>query len=626
MSAGIAGKSSFVPAEYGPLKRVVMPRTLIEILAHAAKVDDRGFTFLDNELEPREWSFEALSREADRRAQYFLSIGHKPGDRIAMVIPDGEDFVLNFLGVIRAGMVPVPMYPPLALGKIDSYLDSAARIVKTSGARALITTKQVSPILWGLVGQVEGLSDLLLAETIRNHDDSATGDSLDEVVIKPDDPCFLQFTSGSTSEPKGVVVTHANLVANAKAIMVDGLKSDPTVDKGVSWLPLYHDMGLIGFVVAPMINQVPVVFIPTLAFVKRPAVWMDTVDKYRGTITFGPNFALGLAAKRASDARLAKMDLSCLRVVGCGAEPINAKTMRVFGETFAKAGLNQNALMPAYGMAEATLAISFDSPTAPITTIRIDRERYEEDHVAEPLSNDETGPELEIVSCGRTFPDHAIAIFDEAGSPLPEGHVGQIVLRGPSVTTGYFENEDATRNLLREGWLHTGDLGFMAEGNLYVSGRMKDLIILNGRNYYPQAVEWEVEQIEGVRKGNVVAFSVSGETTEELVVAAETKAQDHEALRDQIIQRLKETIGVRTRDVALVGPGQLPKTSSGKLQRRKTKALYEQDLLGKEGVRTFGSTSTRVKLAKHVTYGALIRLQRSITKPARKMFAAVRGA
>ena len=603
-----------------------MPQTLIDILALAAKVDDRGFTFLDNNLDAREWSFQDLSREADRRAQYFLSLGHKPGDCVGMVIPEGEDFVLNFIGVIRAGLVPVPMYPPLALGKIDSYLDTAAGILKNCGAKTLITTKQVAPILWGLIGRVAGLSELLLTDTIRNHDETTTGDSLKDVVVRPDDPCFLQFTSGSTSDPKGVVVTHANLVANAKAIMVDGLNSDPKVDRGVSWLPLYHDMGLIGFVVAPMINQVPVVFIPTLAFVKRPAVWMDTVDKYRGTITFGPNFALGLAAKRATDAKLAKLDLSCLRVVGCGAEPINANTMHTFADTFAKAGLDPNALMPAYGMAEATLAISFDSLQAPITTLRIDRERYEEDHVAEPVNGRVDRAHLDLVSCGRTFPDHEVAVVDEDGKRLSDGHVGEIVLRGPSVTAGYFKNDEATRHLLRNDWLHTGDLGFLNNGNLYVSGRMKDLIILNGRNYYPQAIEWEVEQINGVRKGNVVAFSVPGDTTEELVIAAETKSEDREALAAKISQRLKDTVGVRTHDIKLVAPGQLPKTSSGKLQRRKTKSLYEQSLLGREGNRTLGSTTTRVKLAKHVTYGALIRIQRSITKPARKMFAAVRRA
>ena len=598
-----------------------MTRTLIDVLRQAAAVDDRGYTFLSNDLTPSDWTFEAMSEEADRRAKYFLSLGYRPGDRVAMVVPEGEDFVLSFLGVVRAGLVPVPMYPPLALGKIDSYLATAARILQSAGARVLITTKQVAPLLWSLVGKVSCLEDLLLTDKIRDHETIESSAQLDTVEIRPEDPCFFQFTSGSTADPKGVIVTHASLVANAKAIMIDGLSSDPSFDRGVSWLPLYHDMGLIGFVVAPLINQVPVVFIPTLAFVKRPTVWMDTIDKYRGTITFAPNFALGLSAKRATDARLAKMDLSCLRVIGCGSEPINPNTVRIFLETFQKAGMNPNAMMPAYGMAEATLAMTFDSLKQPFTTVEIDRDAYEFDHVAqEPSNADPDGGTLELVSCGRTFPEHQIAIMGDDGKLLDDGRVGEIVFKGPSVAAGYYNNEEATRALLKDGWLHTGDLGFLRGGELYVSGRKKDLIILNGRNYYPQSIEWEVEQVEGVRKGNVVAFAVRGEATEELIVAAETKAEDTKALSADIVKHLKATVGVRASDVVLIGPGQLPKTSSGKIQRRKTKLLYEQDALGKEGVRTLGSTATRVALAKHVTRGALIRLRRTLTKPAKKVF------
>ena len=598
-----------------------MSRTLIDVLRQAATVDDRGYTFLDNDLSPRDWSFQRLSQEADRRARYFLSLGCKKGDRIAMVVPDGEAFVLNFLGAVRAGLVPVPMYPPLALGKIDSYLDAAARIVRTAKARFLITTKQVSPILWNLLGKVAGLEDLLITDKIRDHDDSKVDATLESVVVEPTDACFLQFTSGSTSDPKGVVITHENLVANAHAIMIDGLNSDPATDRGVSWLPLYHDMGLIGFVVAPLLNQVPVVFIPTLAFVKRPTIWLDTISKYRGTITFAPNFALGLAAKRASAKRLEQLDLSCLRVLGCGAEPINPATMRMFIDTFRPAGLNENAVMPAYGMAEATLAITFDRLDQPITTLRIDRDRYESEQVATPVQDDGVrGGALELVGCGNTFPHHEVAVMGDNGQPLAAGQVGEIVVKGPSITAGYFDNPRSTEHLLRDGWLHTGDLGFTHEGHLYISGRMKDLIILNGRNYYPQAIEWEVEQVEGVRKGNVVAFSVPGDTTEELVIAAETKADDEKALSAAIVTHLKSTVGVRATDVKLVGPGQLPKTSSGKLQRRKAALMYERGTLGSEGNRTLGSTTTRLVLAKHVTLGAFARLRRSITRPARRIF------
>lgn len=606
--------------------------TLISLIEGAAQYDGRGYTFLGNDgkstqLSERFWSFAALRQEAERRGRYFRSLGLEKGDRLAMIVPEGEDFVLNFFGAVMAGVVPVPMYPPLALGKLDSYIDSAARVLTTSGAKMLLTTKQVSPIVWSLVSRVAGLKDLLLTEKVRDHDDSKVNARLDELRITGADPCFLQFTSGSTSDPKGVVVTHANLCANAKAIMVDGLKSDGNVDKGVSWLPLYHDMGLIGFVIAPLYNGTPVVFLPTLAFVKRPGIWMETVSKYQGTITFAPNFAFGLATKRVSETTKASLKLSQLRVLGCGAEPINAKTMRTFVETFAPCGFSPNALMPCYGMAEATLAIAFDDLSRPMTSVRIDRETYESEKVAKKATDGKEA--IELVSVGRSFAGHEVGIQGPGGELLPAGEVGEIVFRGPSVTAGYFQNEEATKALLEGGWLHTGDLGFVLDGELYISGRKKDLIILNGRNYYPQAIEWEVEQVEGTRKGNAVAFAVRGENTEELVVVAETKVADKAKLAEAIKRHLQTSLGLTAKEVVLVGSGALPKTSSGKLQRQKTKHQYESGELGRLGNRTLGSTSTKVALFRHITMSAFARIRHtikgSIPERARRLASAVRA-
>ncbi len=600
-----------------------MAKTLVEGLAAAGVVDHKGYTFLDDRLEPREWSFAKISAEADRRARYFRSLGLEKGDRLAMIVPDGEDFVLSFFGAVRAGIVPVPMYPPLALGKLDSYIDTAARILGTASAKMLLTTKQVSPILWSLLSRVDSLREIVLSEKVRDHDDAAITSTIDDIVIEPSDPCFLQFTSGSTSDPKGVIVTHENLIANAKAIMYDGLDCDPETDRGVSWLPLYHDMGLIGFVVSPLVAHVPVVFIPTLSFVKRPHIWLDVVNDYRGTITFAPNFAFGLATKRANEKRLAQLDLSCLRVLGCGAEPINPTTMRAFVDTFAAAGFSPNALMPCYGMAEATLAMAFDRLDRPMTTLTIDRDRYEGDKVAEASDQG-----IELVGCGATFPQHDVAIMNERGEIVADGQVGEIVFRGPSVTKGYFENEEATNALLAGGWLHTGDLGFKKDGTLYISGRQKDLVILNGRNYYPQSIEWEVEQIEGIRKGNVVAFSTPGASSEELVIVAETKVEEKDLLQSAVQRRVHDAFGIRPREIMLVGPGGLPKTSSGKLQRRKTKQLFEEGTLGLEN-RLMGSTATRVALARHLTRSAFARFTHNIKKtarPAKKLVDVVRRA
>jgi fatty-acyl-CoA synthase len=599
-----------------------MSETLLEALRNASHVSSRGFTFLDGALNPREWTFARVAAEADRRARYFLSLGLRKGDRLGMVVPDGEDFVLSFYGAMRAGIVPVPMYPPLALGKIDGYVESAGRILATAGARMLLTSKEVAPILWSLTSTVAGLEDLVLTEKVRDHDDAQVKASLDGLVVAPSDPCFLQFTSGSTSDPKGVVVTHANLVANSRAIMFDGLASDGERDRGVSWLPLYHDMGLIGFVIAPVFNLVPVVFIPTLSFVKRPQVWMETIHRYRGTITFAPNFAFGLAAKRMTPEKLAALDLSCLRVLGCGAEPIHAGTMRGFVETFAAAGFRPEALMPCYGMAEATLAISFDRLDRPMTAIAIDRDAYEGERVARPAGASSRAT-LDLVSVGDTFGGHRVEIMSDDGRVLGEGEVGEIVFSGPSVTAGYFGNAEATRALLAGGWLRSGDLGFKLGGQLYVSGRKKDLIILNGRNYYPQAIEWEVEQVEGIRKGNAVAFSVPGANSEELVIAAETKAEDRAALAEAVRRHVQTVLGLAAREVVLVDAGALPKTSSGKLQRRRTRQLYEAGELGRTGNRTLGSTATKVAIARHVTRSAIARLQHTIKQPARKLASAV---
>jgi fatty-acyl-CoA synthase len=474
------------------------------------------------------------------------------------------------------------MYPPLALGRLDNYIDRAAGILRVSGAKALLTTKELIPLLQPVLSRVPTLQSILDIESLQQMGDL----TLNEPGTRPDEPCFLQFTSGSTSAPRGVIVTHRNLIANAKAT-IKSLEIHPDTDRAVSWLPLYHDMGLIGFVIATMVAQIPVVFIPTIAFVKHPGVWMETVHKYRATITFGPNFAFELAAKRAPKTSRINPDLSCLRVLGCGAEPINPKTMESFIAAFAPLGLKPNAVLPCYGMAEATLAIAFDHLHKPMQKLVIDRHAYETRGIARPIGSDEevTDPKrkFELVSCGRTFPDHEIRILNNTGVPLPEGQVGEIVFRGPSVTPGYFQNPEASRQLLQGGWLHTGDLGFILNGDLYVSGRQKDLVIINGRNYPPQAIEWIVEEIAGIRKGSVVAFSVNGDSTEKLVIIAETTMTNSEELALVISNQVRSALGLAVHKVVLVGRGSIPKTSSGKLQRRQTKALFEEGQLGFPG-------------------------------------------
>jgi fatty-acyl-CoA synthase len=557
-----------------------MGETLTAARDAATFITHKGYTFLNNDLNPAQWSFAGVCNEAKRIGACFQALGLAKGDRLGLVLGAPENFVLSFLGAISAGIMPVPMFPPLSLCRLDNYLDRAVGILRVSGAKALLTTKDLIPAMQPAISRAPSLQSILDIETLLQTKSDLT---LIESEIHPDEPCFLQFTSGSTSAPRGVIVTHSNLMANARAI-IQSLEINPCTDRAVSWLPLCHDMGLIGFVVASLVAQVPVVFIPTIAFVKHPGVWMETVHKYRATITFGPNFAFDLAAKRALKISRLNPDLSCLRVLGCGAEPINPKTMESFIAAFTPWGLNPNAILPCYGMAEATLAIAFDQLHRPMRKLVIDRQVYESKSTAQPLACDEEEPDskkrFELVSCGKTFSDHEIQILDDDGKPLPEGHAGEIVFRGPSVTPGYFQNPEASLQLLRGGWLHTGDIGFILNGDLYISGRQKDLVIINGRNYPPQAIEWIVEEISGIRKGSVVAFSVNGDATEKLIIIAETMVTDRAELEQAIIEEIRSALGLLVHKVVLVGRGSIPKTSSGKLQRGRTKDLFEGGMLG----------------------------------------------
>ncbi|MEO8877865.1 MAG: fatty acyl-AMP ligase, partial [Polyangiaceae bacterium] len=409
---------------------------------------------------------------------------------------------------------------------------------------------------------------------------------LEPEAVTPDDLCFLQFTSGSTSRPKGVIVTHGNLSANSRAFVYDGFDVDPNIDKGVSWLPLFHDMGLIGFMIGPVFCEISVVFLPTASFVRAPRIWLDTINKHRGTITYAPNFAYALVAKRVKDKDLADMDLSCVRAAGCGAEPIQAKTLRTFAEKLAPAKFDPNCFVPSYGMAEATLAISFTKRGEGVKTDIVDSAALTALE-AKPASKSDSSQE--IVSCGIKFPNHEVAIVDEQNKQLGDRKVGQIITRGPSISPGYFEEPELTAAAFKAGpdgqtWLYTGDLGYLANGEIFICGRVKDIIIIRGRNFYPQDIEWAVSELPGVRRGNVVAFGVGidasgqvskdGSGEEQLVVCAEAFQSDADGLVETITSAVAAEIGLSVYRVEIVAQGSLPRTSSGKPQRRKTRQMF----------------------------------------------------
>ncbi|MBW1907440.1 MAG: AMP-binding protein [Deltaproteobacteria bacterium] len=432
------------------------------------------------------------------------------------------------------------------------------------------------------------LADPPIAYTLRSLRDEVP--SLREVVsiaelpeageltcgaVSDDQVVFLQFTSGSTSAPRGVRVTHGSLWANAHAIMVDGLRAS-SEDRGVSWLPLYHDMGLIGFVMSPLVTRTPITFISTLDFLKRPEVWVRTLSEDRGTISFAPNFGYALTARRTTSTE--GLDLSAMRVLGCGAEPIQPDAINSFFERFGETGLKRSAFLSCYGLAETTLAVTFAGME---DELEVDQLEFK----SESTDDDTSGihrleHRISVVSCGRPLPRHQVSILGEHGEPLPERRVGEVFVEGPSVTGGYWDDEEETNRVFVDGGVRTGDLGYMSEGELYVTGRLKDTIIVRGRNFDPTPIEVAAGRVDGVRMGNVAAFSISGDLTERIVVAAEYREGEPETIESNVVRAVQHDLGLTVSEVVLIEAGSLPKTTSGKLQRSATRDQYLDGTLG----------------------------------------------
>ena len=610
------------------LVKPASPRTIVQAIEDAAKAEpSRGFRFVPETGVPgfgdargarpdgtqegsseASYSYAAVERASARFGGAMQALGLRKGDRVALILPANDDFILCFLGAIRAGIVPVPIYPPMALGQLQAYLDNTRHIVAKSGARALVTTSKIKRLLGTVQAACPALEQVVAVEGIRE-----SLEPLKAEKIGLDDVAFLQFTSGSTSRPKGVTLTHANLSANVKCVMEDGLQIN-TDDIGISWLPLYHDMGLIGFVLAPLYYRIPIVYLPPLLFLKRPVVWFQAMTKHKGSIAYAPNFAYALCVKRIRAYDFEGIDLSSWRVAGCGAEPIRPETLEAFVETFGKVGFKKEALYPSFGMAESSLAVAFTELGEGMKTISVDGPRLWSEGLVKHVPEDDENA-VRLVSCGPEFPEHKIRIFEFEDAlserPLPEGKVGEIRIAGPSVMSGYWEDAERTREAFAGPFLRTGDLGFKDSGHLFICGRSKEVIIVNGRNYYPQDMEWEAGKVDGVRKGNVVAFGAkdpSGQERDRERVVVAFEVQDAERLAQAsglgvaVRKAVQEGIGLTLDDVVALPPGALPKTSSGKLQRAKTRELYETgELMG----RSTGRDVKRIDLVKHAAISQL---------------------
>ncbi|WP_336946448.1 fatty acyl-AMP ligase [Asaia sp. HN010] len=513
-------------------------------------------------------SYSLLREQALETARRLLGAGLSVGDRVAIVAESDGDFARIFFGCQYAGLVPAPLPLPIAFGGREAYISTLRGMVSASGARAVVVPELIGS--W-TADIVDGL-------------DLAFGGSPAELLalapseqalptIGADDLSYLQFSSGSTRFPMGVAVTQSAGMANARAIARDGLKVRETGDRCVSWLPLYHDMGLVGFFLTPMTCQLTVDLLPTREFARRPHVWLDLISRNRGTIAYSPSFGYELCARRPVSGDL---DLSDWRIAGIGGDMIRHHILETFSERFAAYGFDGRAFVASYGMAEATLAISFAPLDTGIVTDTIDLRTLETEGVARS-SDDPSHALRTFVLCGVALPEHDVQVRNADGALMPERHVGMVYVRGPSLMRGYFGREAETAEVLdNKGWLNTGDLGYMLHGQVVITGRAKDLIIINGRNIWPQDLEWSAEhEIASLRSRDVAVFAVEeaeGERVVALVQCRATNDEDRAKLREETMGLFRRQHGIEV-DVILVPPHTLPQTSSGKLTRARAKAM-----------------------------------------------------
>jgi 1-acyl-sn-glycerol-3-phosphate acyltransferase len=548
-------------------------RTLVEALRwHVDAHPERAHIFLRQEDgQERAIRYGDLWRRAAAVAAGLRARRLEPGDRVALMLRTEEAFFAAFFGALLAGGIAVPIYPPFRRDRLEEYAHRQAGILRNAEARWLLTFAEARPVAGLLRSRVPSL------ESVATHEDVA-GDAAPTPVPHrgAGDPALIQYTSGSTGDPKGVLLTHANVLANIRAIG-EALAIGPD-DVGVSWLPLYHDMGLIGSWLAALYFGIPIAILSPVAFLARPARWLRTLAAHRGTLSPAPNFAFDLCVRKIAADELEGLDLSPWRLAFNGSEPVSPDTIDRFTRRFAAYGFRPEAMCPVYGLAEAAVALTVPPLGRPPRVDRIRREPFERSSQALPASADDSSP-LRFVSCGRPLAGHAVRIVDRAGRSVGDRVEGRIEFQGPSVTAGYFRNPEATRAAMREGWMDSGDLGYWAEGDLFVTGRQKDLIIKAGRNLYPQEVEELAGGVPGIRKGCVAAFGVADPAigTERLVVVAEsreTEAGARERLRAAVVDRVATALGLPPDTVVIAAPGVVPKTSSGKVRRRAAREAY----------------------------------------------------
>lgn len=560
---------------------VTNEKSLVSVLKKYAQTDpDRPHIYLQDEHgNEKVITYGLLFSMSESIAKGLIKNGLQKSDTVAIMLPTCEQFFFAFFGILLAGGIPVPMYPPFRLDRIEEYATRGADILRNAEAKILITYSKTKTLGKLLRTFVPSLKQVITTESLI-----IEAGTLKNIVINNNDIALIQYTSGSTGYSKGVVLTHENLLANIKAF---GQGMNVTSkDVAVSWLPLYHDMGLIGAWLGNLYHGIPIVIMSPLTFLMRPERWLWAIHYHRATLSGGPNFAYELCVRKIDDKSIKGLDLSSWRIAANGAEAVNPNTIRRFSKKFSHYGFNSQAYFPVYGLAETAVALTFPPLNREPRIETIDREIFEKKLSIKPADKDKKNY-LEFVSCGKALPKHKIQIVDDSQKPLQENEIGHIQFQGPSSMQGYLANEKDTQAIYHDGWWDTGDLGYISGDELFVTGRKKDLIIKAGRNISPEAIENATSQVDEVRKGCVVAFGIKDDTlgTEQLIIVAETKVtQTHrkESISKKIITHIATVLGIPPDQVLLVSPGTVPKTSSGKLQRSACKQNYLNNKLTKK--------------------------------------------
>ena len=562
-------------------------QTLVDLLQFRAAENrfERAYVFLeDGEQDESVMSYADLDRRARAIAAALQDAGLQRGDRAVLLYPPGLEYIAGFFGCLYAGVIAVPAYPPNPM-RLDRTLPRLQAIVRDADARVALTTEPILQMAPFVFAQAPDLAAMqwIATDTIGNEQ----ADAWKKPDIGAEDLAFLQYTSGSTQTPRGVMLAHANLLHNLELIR-QAFELVTAEDIGVIWLPPYHDMGLIGGLLEPIYNLMRVILMSPIAFLQRPVRWVQAISKYQATVSGGPNFAYDLVARKITPEQLAQLDLSRWNMAFNGAEPIRPATLKRFAEVFAPAGFRYDAFYPTYGLAEGTLITTGGRRNDPPIL---------HDFPADVLSGDprDAGKTTTLVGCGVSLGDQTTLIVDpESFEVLSEGQVGEIWVKGGSVARGYWRNPEATEATFNaftadgQGpFLRTGDLGIVMDGQFFIAGRIKDLIIIDGRNHYPQDIEFTVEKAHpAIRPGCTAAFSVDTDEGEQLVIVTEVRKQykpragddpfdlEPEALRQAIRKAVSEAHELRVHDILFLPAGEIPKTSSGKIQRYAARKGY----------------------------------------------------